>query len=114
MPKPLRWLGSALADLREFPNEARSDAGFQLRMVQLGDEPLDWKPMRTIGPGAAEIRIQRGGQFRVLYVARFPEAVYVLHCFQKRTQKTGRPDLETAVARYRQMIALRRTDGEVA
>lgn len=110
MTKPLRWLGSSLSDLREFPHAARSDAGFQLRMVQLGDEPLDWRPMRTIGPGAAEIRVHRGGQFRVLYVARFPEAVYVLHCFQKKTPKTGRPDLEIGATRYREMVALRRAE----
>lgn len=106
--KPLQWVGSALAELRAFPDDARSEAGFQLRMVQMGDEPLDWKPMRSIGLGVAEIRIQRDGQFRVLYVARFPEAVYVLHCFRKKTQRTSRPDLEIAADRYRRMTALRR------
>ena len=76
-------------------------------MVQVGREPDDWKPMRTVGPGACEIRVRdREGAFRVLYVARFRKAIYVLHAFQKKSQKTSRRDLELARARYRDAKAL--------
>jgi phage-related protein len=71
-------------------------------MVQVGREPDDWKPMGTVGPGACEIRVRdREGAFRVVYVARFRKAIYVLHAFQKKSQKTSRRDVELARARYR-------------
>jgi phage-related protein len=75
-----------LDDLRAFPLTARREAGHQLEQEQNGREPDDWKPMNTVGPGAKEIRIRdEAGAFRVLYVAKFADAVYVLHCFQKKT-----------------------------
>ncbi len=55
--KPLRWLGNARATVRAFPPDARRDAGYQLYRVQQGDEPSDWKPMPSIGPGVREIRV---------------------------------------------------------
>jgi len=71
-------------------------------MVQVGREPDDWKPMSVVGPGAREIRVRdEASAFRVIYVARFEDAVYVLHAFQKKTQKTSRADLELAKERYR-------------
>ncbi|MDG0834614.1 type II toxin-antitoxin system RelE/ParE family toxin [Roseateles saccharophilus] len=104
-PKPVAFRGSALDDLRAFPLAARRDAGHQLDQVQRGQEPDDWKPMPTVGTGVKEIRIRdEAGAFRVLYVAKFADAVYVLHCFQKKTQKTTKTDLDLAVKRYRDLL----------
>jgi phage-related protein len=102
--KRLEFRGSSLADLRAFPAPARRAAGFQLDRVQNGKHPQDWKPMASIGNGVNEIRIRdENGAFRVVYVAKFEEAVFVLHCFTKKTQKTGKPDLEIAAKRYREL-----------
>jgi phage-related protein len=104
-PKPVEFRGSALDDLRAFPEAARREAGYQLDQVQHGREPDDWKPMTTVGRGVQEIRIRdSSGAFRVLYVAKFDDAVYVLHCFQKKTQKTGKADLNLAAQRYRDLL----------
>lgn len=101
--KPLEFVGSSLDDLKAFPAEARRAAGFELGFVQRGLEPSDWKPMKEVGAGVREIRIHVLGEWRVLYVAKFAEAVYVLHAFQKITQKTSREDIELARIRYRQI-----------
>jgi phage-related protein len=104
-PKPVEFRGSALEDLRAFPEAARREAGYQLDQIQRGREPDDWKPMNTIGRGVREIRIRdAAGAFRVLYVAKFDDAVYVLHCFQKKTQKTSKVDLNLAAQRYRDLL----------
>jgi phage-related protein len=103
--KPVEFRGSALEDLRAFPEAARREAGYQLDQIQRGREPDDWKPMNAVGRGVREIRIRdAAGAFRVLYVAKFDDAVYVLHCFQKKTQKTSKADLNLAVQRYRDLI----------
>lgn len=103
--KPVSFLGDALAALRAFPAAARQRAGYQLDRVQRGLEPEDWKPMRTVGPGALEIRVRdRAGAYRVIYLARLEDAVYVLHCFEKKSQRTARPDLELATQRYRELM----------
>jgi len=103
--KPIEFRGSALDDLRAFPQAARREAGYQLDQVQRGREPDDWKPMNTVGQGVREIRIRdAAGAFRVLYVAKFEDAVYVLHCFQKKTQKTRKADLDLAGQRYRDLL----------
>src|SRR5258705_12719556 len=96
MTKPILWMGSSRSDLRAFPIDAKGEAGFQLRMVQAGEDPLDWKSMRSVGPGAIEIRVHRGGEYRVVYVAKFRESIYVLHCFGKKTQKTSQADIDKA------------------
>ena len=104
--KLLRFAGSAKADLSAFPDPARIRAGYELFMVQAGREPSDWKPMPTVGPGAAEIRVRdETGAYRVIYVARFADAIYVLHAFQKKSQKTARVDLMVAAQRYRDIKA---------
>ena len=103
--KPLKFRGSALNDLRAFPESARSVAGYQLDKVQSGKAPTDWKPMPTVGKGVQEIRIRDGaGAFRVIYVAKFADAVYVLHCFQKKEQKTSKADLDLAAKRYNDLV----------
>lgn len=101
--KPLRFVGSSLDDLRDFPAEARRQVGFELYAVQRGLEPSDWRPMPEVGPGVREIRVHVLGEWRVLYVARIAEAIYVLHAFRKKTQKTRREDVELAQQRYRQI-----------
>lgn len=90
-------------DLRDFPDEARRAAGFELRTVQNGLEPGDWKPMQTIGKGVKEIRIHVLGEWRVIYIAKFGDAVYILHAFQKKSGKTNRRDIELARQRYGQI-----------
>ncbi len=85
--KEIRWVGSAYDDLLAFPVEPRREAGFQLGKVQAGLDPTDWKPFNEVGAGTREIRIRdANGIYRVMYVAKFEEAIYVLHCFQKKTQ----------------------------
>jgi phage-related protein len=103
--KPVEFRGSSLEDLRAFPLTARREAGHQLDQVQNGREPDDWKPMNTVGQGVKEIRIRdEAGAFRVLYVAKFADAIYVLHCFQKKTGKTSKADVELAAKRYRELL----------
>jgi phage-related protein len=98
--KRIVWIGSSRDDLRRFPKEGQRKAGYRLRLVQQGKEPDDFKPMPSIGPGAYEIRVPLGDAYRVFYVAKFEEAVYVLHAFQKKTQKTARRDIEIGRQRY--------------
>lgn len=107
--KEIRWVGSAYDDLVSFPDEPRRDAGFQLSKVQAGLDPEDWKPFDVVGAGTREIRIRdASGIFRVMYVAKFEEAVYVLHCFQKKTQATSQRDKDIATARYRAVLNARK------
>lgn len=94
--KALKFVGSSIDDWRNFPAETRRQAGFELYTVQRGLEASDWKSMPDIGPGVREIRIHVLGEWRVLYVARFGDMVYVLHAFQKKSQKTRREDIELA------------------
>ena len=103
--KPVEFRGSALDDLRSFPVAARREAGHQLDQVQRGDDADDWKPIPSLGSGCREIRIRdAAGAFRVIYVAKFADAVYVLHCFQKKTQKTSKTDLDLAERRYLELV----------
>jgi phage-related protein len=103
--KPVEFRASSLDDLRAFPLAARREAGYQIDRIQHGHEPDDWKPMPTVGSGVREIRIRdSAGAFRVIYVAKFADSVYVLHCFQKKTQKTGQPELDLAISRYRDLL----------
>ncbi len=108
--KPLVWLGSSLADLRAFPEGARRIAGFQLRRVQHLLDPTDYKWMPSVGAGVQEIRVHTGAEHRVFYVARFAEAVYVLHAFEKRARRTSRQDLELARKRYGDLMERRRKE----
>lgn len=104
--KPVRFIGASKDDLSAFPASARNRAGHELFMVQSDRLPADWKPMSGIGHGACEIRIRvSAGAYRVIYVARFEDAVYVLHAFQKKTQKTSQGNLELARQCYREAQA---------
>lgn len=100
--KTLHWIGSSLDDLRAFPASARREAGTDLRLIQRSVDPRDWKPMPTIGKGAREIRTRtEDGAFRVFYVVESSSDVYVLHAFQKKTQKTPKHDIDKGKARYK-------------
>ena len=101
--KALAFVGASLADLSDFPAEARRTAGHELWQVQCGLMPSDFKPMLNVGPGAYEIRVKASGQWRVIYVARFENSIYVLHAFGKKSQKTRTEDIELARKRYQQI-----------
>ncbi|MDQ2138190.1 type II toxin-antitoxin system RelE/ParE family toxin [Alcaligenaceae bacterium B3P038] len=103
--KPVSFRGSSLQDLRRFPDQMRREAGHQIDRLQHGFEPDDWNPMPSIGGGVREIRIRDSfGAFRVVYIAKFSAAIYVLHCFQKKSQKTAQRDLDLASDRYRVLL----------
>jgi phage-related protein len=100
--KSIVFLGDSLVKLREFPDQARSLAGYQLREVQKGRDPVDWKPLKTVGAGVREIRIREAaGAFRVIYLATIGDSVVVIHAFQKKTQQTSRKDIDLATSRLR-------------
>ena len=100
--KTLKFIGSSLDDLRDMPAAVRRALGVELMTIQYGGEPSDFKPMKTVGAGAYEIRYRdASGAFRVIYVAKFAETIYVLHAFQKKTQKTAKADIDLAAQRYK-------------
>lgn len=98
--KRIKWLGASLNAVREFPAGARTLLGQELRLVQSGEMPSDFKPMPGVGAGAYEIRVRSGNQYRLIYVAKFSDSVYVLHAFVKKTPKTAQPDMDLAKSRY--------------
>lgn len=101
--KPVRFMGSAKTELSAFPDSAKLRAGHELFMVQVGREPDDWKPMASVGAGVCEIRVRdQTGQYRLIYVASFGNAIYALHAFQKKSRKTSSFDLKLARRRYRE------------
>src|SRR3989338_9786566 len=100
MEKAITWMGGSRGKGRIFPDAARQEAGYQLYRVQQGLSPTDWKPMSGIGSGAAEIRLHEPHEHRVIYVAKFEEALYVLHAFEKKTRKTSRRDVDIAKKAY--------------
>ena len=106
--KSVLWLGDTLARVREFAPDARHEAGYQLGRLQAGEEPADWKPMPSVGLGVNELRVRVGGAYRLIYVAKLAEAIYVLHAFQKQSRKTARMDIELARQRFRMLIRERR------
>ena len=99
--KKLKFIGTSEDDLADFPLDARRVAGFELWQVQIGAMPSDFKPMPGVGAGAYELRLRVLGEWRVIYVAKFADAVYVLHAFQKKTQKTRQEDIDLAARRYK-------------
>lgn len=103
--KAVVWMGSSKADLKAFPAAVVDDMGHQLFLVQCGLEPDSWKSMASIGSGVKEIRVKdMTGIFRTVYLATRPEAVYVLHCFQKKTQQTAPHDIELARKRLKNIL----------
>jgi len=107
--KQIRWVGFAYDDLLAFPKDARKEAGFQLGKVQAGLDPADWKPFDEVGAGTREIRIRdASGIYRLMYAAKFEEAIYVLHCFRKKTQVTSKLDKVIAATRYRAVVNVKK------
>lgn len=104
--KPVEWLGDSRARVRSFSKPVRQQVGYELEMVQHGLEPSDWRPLPIVGPGAAEIRIHAEGEHRIVYVAKFQKAIYVLHAFHKATRKTPRSVIAIARARYREVLKM--------
>ena len=107
VPKPLLWLGTSRKDVRGFPEVARGKVGHELFLVQQGLTPSDWKPMASVGQGVIELRIHAGEEFRVIYLARFEDGVYVLHAFEKRSRQTRPVDVELARKRLRDLTRSR-------
>lgn len=101
--KDICFLGSSREDIVAFPDDAKREAGYQLGLVQAGEEPDDWKPFSDIGSGVKEIRIHKGNEYRVMYVAKFQDYIYVLHAFNKKQQKTRKSDIAIAKQRYKEI-----------
>ena len=101
--KPVIWLGTSREDVKAFPDKARQIVGAELMAVQSGYDPSDWKPMSSIGQSVREIRVQYEGQYRVIYIAKFIESIYVLHAFRKKTQRTSRQDIDLARNRLKEI-----------
>ena len=106
--KRLVWLGDSRDRIRGFPPEAQRAAGYQLERVQAGGMPADWKPMPSVGLGVNELRVRIGGAYRVIYIAKFAEAIYVLHAFEKKARKTGALDMALARAGFGYLVKERR------
>jgi phage-related protein len=107
--KPIVWVGASRTETQLFPEAVRREVGHELWLVQQGEAARDWRPMPDVGAGVIELRIQTEQEHRVFYVAKFEEAVYVLHAFEKKSRKTSRRDLQIGQTRYRQVVEARRT-----
>ncbi len=106
--KDLYFVGASLSELRDFPEDARREAGHQLHLIQLGETPDDWKPMASVARGVYEIRIRTSVEHRVLYVSKYVEGIYVLHAFQKTTRQTRHSDISLARERFKMLNEARR------
>ena len=106
--KPIQWLGDSRDRLRGFPQAARREIGYQLSLVQAGRSASDWKPIPLVGSGVIEIRVHAEGEYRVFYVAKFEDAIYVLHAFAKKTRKAFSLDVELGKKRYRELVEKRK------
>jgi phage-related protein len=105
MLKPLKFLGDSYKHYVAFSEAALDSFGYNLHLVQMNEEPWDWKPMNSIGHGVRELRFRdETGAFRVIYYAKLSDGVYVLHCFQKKTQKIAKSDLELASNRLKNLL----------
>ena len=106
--KPIQWLGDSRDRLRRFPQAARREIGYQLSLIQAGRSASDWRPIPLVGIGVIEIRVHAEGEYRVFYVAKFEDAVYVLHVFAKKTRKASSLDVELGKKRYRELLERRK------
>ena len=105
-PKPVEWVGDSLKRVRSWAKPVRQQAGYELELVQHDMEPSDWKPMTAVGPGVNEIRIHIEAEYRMLYVARLRQTIYVLHVFRKKSRKTAKADIELAKSRLREALEM--------
>ena len=99
--KEIKWIGSSYKDLLSFPKDSKKEAGYQLDKIQRGEDPSDWKSMLSVGVGVKEVRIHHTNEFRIIYLAKYGDAVYVLHCFVKKTQTTSKKDIDLAKERLK-------------
>jgi phage-related protein len=106
--KQIVWLGDSRDRLRRFPEAARREIGYQLSLIQAGRSAIDWKPIPLVGSGVIEIRVHAEGEYRIFYVAKFEDAVYVLHVFAKKTRKASALDVELGKKRYRELLERRK------
>ena len=106
--KQIVWLGDSRDRLRRFPEAARREIGYQLSLIQAGRSAIDWKPIPLVGSGVIEIRVHAEGKYRIFYVAKFEDAVYVLHVFAKKTRKASALDVELGKKRYRELLERRK------
>jgi phage-related protein len=106
--KPIQWLGDSRDRLRRFPQATRREIGYQLSLIQTGRPASDWKPIPLVGTGVIEIRVHAEGEYRVFYVAKFEDAIYVLHVFAKKTRKASSLDVELGKKRYRGLLERRK------
>lgn len=106
--KPIQWLGDSRDRLRQFPQAVRAEVGYQLSLVQTGRSASDWKPIPVVGTGVIEIRVHAENEYRVFYVAKFEDAIYVLHVFAKKTRKAPLLDIELGKKRYRDLMERRK------
>lgn len=107
--KEINWLGNSHETVKRYSSSVKQEIGYNLDKVQRGFEPNDWKPMSAVGRGVKEIRIHEENEYRVLYVAKFEDSIYVLHAFVKKTQQTLKREIDLAKQRYAEMIDIRRT-----
>lgn len=107
-----RKVSSARDELQDFPDDARLQAGTAIWAIQQGEAPPDFKPMSIVGKGVQEIRIRTEDAYRIFYIAKFEEAIYVLHVFQKKTQKTCQNDIELGHQRYKTLLKQRQNQEE--
>lgn len=101
--KRVIWLGNSRSYIKDFPAQAQDLAGYELFKVQNGMMPSDWRPMPNVGPGVIEIRIHQPFEHRVFYVAKFLEAIYILHCFSKKTNQTALKDIRIGRREYAEL-----------
>lgn len=102
----IAWEGDAKAVIRSFPDEAKQNLGFQLRLLQQGQQPTDYRAMRSIGPGVFELREQDArAWYRVIYLSRVRDVIHVLHCFEKRSRETPMKEINTARQRLKAVLA---------
>jgi phage-related protein len=107
--KPVHFWGTSREDLRTLGEDVRETIGFQLYKVQQGLLPDDWKPMSGLGAGVSELRVSEEGQaYRAIYVAKYSEAIYVLHVFEKKSRKASRRDVAIARQRHQQLMQWRK------
>ena len=102
--KCIGFCGHTLSTIRGFPVQVKHVIGHELDKVQRGLNPSDWKPMPTVGKSVREIRIHEGGQYRVIYLTKYTNAIHVLHVFRKKTQKTRQQDIKVARIAVRKLL----------
>jgi len=107
------WEGDSLEVIRRFPGPARQDLGAELRRLQTGDRPLNSRPMPSIGARVYELKEQdERAWYRVIYLAKIENRIYILHCFEKKSAKTGKSNLALAKARLKRVSARLRSENE--